>query len=216
MVRNLVLRYVPLRQVSTSNKDRLIQFAETKGAIIVSPNYRLLPEATGKDILEDLTSFYAWVANSLPSEVSKISNSVEADLSQILVAGESAGGYLATQSAIHFPQLKFKAIISQYGMLDMEHPHFSQAYHKEMSGEPHLPVGVVDDYRKSLRPDAVRSSTIPPELWSLIVETVREGRILDFLGKDKTLFPMRLLDETKELPPFWIIHGETDDFVRPQ
>lgn len=72
-------------------RQRLVHFAESKGAIIVSPNYRLLPEATGKDIVEDLSNFYGWMKTSLPKEVSKMSSGVEANLSNILVAGESAG-----------------------------------------------------------------------------------------------------------------------------
>lgn len=72
---------------------RLVQLAELKKAVIVSANYRLLPEATGKDIIEDLTDFYDWVQKSLPTKVSNMSNGSEVDLNNILVAGESAGKF---------------------------------------------------------------------------------------------------------------------------
>lgn len=52
----------------------------------------------------------------------------------------------------------FSAIISQYGMIDMEHEHLSQAYHKDMNGSPQMPIGTVDDYGRSLKPDAIRST----------------------------------------------------------
>lgn len=164
-------------------------------------------------MLEDLTSFYEWVKHSLPTEVSKISSNVEVDLSKILVAGESAGGYLATQSALHFPNMKFSAVISQYGMIDMAHPHFTQAYHKEMSGTPQMPGATIDDYVKNIKSGAIRSSTLPPQLWSFIVEMTRQGRMLEFLGEDKEVLPMKLLDDVKEVPPFWFVNGKDDDLV---
>lgn len=172
-----------------------------------------MPEASGKDILDDLTSFYGWLKSSLPAEVSKLSSGVEADLSQILVAGESAGGYLATQSALHFPEMKFRAIISQYGMIDMENPHFTLAGHKDMAGTPHLPVGVVDDYLATIKKDAVRTSTLPPTLMTFIVETVRQGRLLEFLGNSEDVLPMRKIENVKEVPPFWVVNGDDDEMV---
>lgn len=182
---------------------------------MVRPNYRLMPEATGKDILADLSDFYAWMQSSLTAEVSRISPDVEVDLSQVLVAGESAGGYLATQSALHFPLMGFKAIISQYGMIDMEHEHFTQPGDKGMAGTPHVPSGVVDDYVNGLRKGAVRTSTRMPTLWTFIVETVRQGRLVEFLGKDKDVLPMKKVAEVEHVvPPFWIVNGKDDDLVR--
>lgn len=57
----------------------------------MSPDYRLLPEATGTDILEDVSSFWEWVHKGLSTELAKIDDSISADLSSILVVGESAG-----------------------------------------------------------------------------------------------------------------------------
>lgn len=99
-------------------------------------------------------------------------------------------------------------------MIDMEHEHLSQAYHKDMNGSPQMPIGTVDDYGRSLKPDAIRLSTYPPTLWSFIVEMTRQGRMLEFLGEEKDVLPMKLLDEVKDVPPFWIINGKDDDLVR--
>jgi acetyl esterase/lipase len=38
---------------------RLIQLAKSNGAIVVSPDYRLIPEAKGVDILEDIKDFWS-------------------------------------------------------------------------------------------------------------------------------------------------------------
>lgn len=57
------------------------------------PDYRLLPDAKGIDILEDLADFWKWVRTDLTTFVSTNSTNVgsEADLSKILVLGDSAG-----------------------------------------------------------------------------------------------------------------------------
>ncbi|KAL1311779.1 hypothetical protein AAFC00_001863 [Neodothiora populina] len=191
----------------------LVQLTESKSAIYVSPNYRLLPEATGKDIAEDMTAFYDWFKTSFADEVSKISPNVEADLTQTLVAGESAGGYLATQSALRFPEINFKAVISQYGMIDLEDRHYTEAYPKNLFGTPRV-ESAVEDYLKTFKPGTIRSSaTDVDSTWMFVVEVMRQGRYLEFLGTDKNLFPMRLIDEAESLPPFWFISGKDDELV---
>lgn len=71
----------------------IVQYALSQSAIIVMPDYRLLPEAKGVDILEDLADFWNWVRADLATFVSTNSTNIgsEADLSKILVLGDSAG-----------------------------------------------------------------------------------------------------------------------------
>jgi acetyl esterase/lipase len=75
----------------------LIQFAEREGAIVVTPDYRLIPEANGSDILADVKDFWDWVKESLPAKVLEISNAISLDLSRVAVGGESAGEYVTTR-----------------------------------------------------------------------------------------------------------------------
>ena len=91
--------------------DWLLSFVTSKNAILVLPDYRLLPTATGLDILEDLRDFYTWLFK--PGNLqSHLPDGVTADLDHILVGGESAGGYLALQSALQSPSRERTAAVS--------------------------------------------------------------------------------------------------------
>lgn len=190
-----------------------IQLALQHSAILVSPNYRLLPESNGHDILSDISDFWTWVKTSLASEISSISPDTNIDLSNILVAGESAGGYLAIQSALLFPEAGIKAVISQYGMLDNRIPHFAEKGFKYMAGAPQQPESDVDEYIRDAKKGDVRTNTHPWEMWLFICATVQAGRYLDFLGQDELLHPVENLRNVARVPPCWIVHGKEDSLV---
>lgn len=71
----------------------MLEYAEAEGAIIVSPDYRLVPEGNGTDILTDVKDFWDWVGESLPAKISEISSDLSLDVSRLAVTGESAGEY---------------------------------------------------------------------------------------------------------------------------
>lgn len=98
-------------------------------------------------------------------------------------------------------------------MIDMQHPHLSQAYEKHWMGTPPTPESMVDDYLKSIQPGAIRTSTNPPHLGLLIAAIIRNGRYLDFLGNEERLFPVKNLKADMKIPPMWILHGDKDSFV---
>ncbi|KAI4718596.1 alpha/beta-hydrolase [Aureobasidium sp. EXF-10727] len=190
-----------------------IQLAAQKNAILVTPNYRLLPEANGREVLDDIADFWSWVKTSLPAEVGTMARGVEVDVSNVLVAGESAGGYLAIQSALLFPDAGIKAAISQYGMLDNKIAHFSQKGEKYMAGAPQQPESEIDDYLRDMKKGAVRTETHPWELWLFICATVQAGRYLQFLGDGNGVHAIDNLETTKSIPACWVIHGKEDSLV---
>lgn len=70
------------------------EYAHAKSAVIVMPNYRLLPEARGADILEDISDFWAWVTGGKLQafvESREEAKGVVIDLEKIWAHGESAG-----------------------------------------------------------------------------------------------------------------------------
>lgn len=71
----------------------LLDFVKAQNAILVSPDYRLLPEHSGKDIIEDVRDFFAWVhsPNGLVGAIPK-DLGIELDTDNLLVTGGSAGG----------------------------------------------------------------------------------------------------------------------------
>ena len=71
-----------------------MEYALEHCALILTPNYRLLPESTGLEILDDLSDVWKWVHSDLQSLVSNNSkDELEVDTSRILVQGESAGEF---------------------------------------------------------------------------------------------------------------------------
>lgn len=136
--------------------SHMIQFALSKHAIIISADYRLLPEASGSEMLTDIcVSLWEWMLNSFPAIVSKAHPGMTPDLTRIMATGalksignisrttdtftigESAGGYLATQLALAHPSLSpstnkpgITALVLAYPLLDLLSPFFlSGAYY---------------------------------------------------------------------------------------
>ncbi len=70
----------------------VMDYALAYEAVVVSPNYRLLPESSGLQIMEDLSDFWNWAQDDLQAFVSgRLDGGVEVDMSKILVQGESSG-----------------------------------------------------------------------------------------------------------------------------
>lgn len=61
--------------------------------MIISPDYRLLPEVKGRDILDDLGAFWRWVHGGGPQRhlAAVAQSGVLMDMTRMLLLGESAG-----------------------------------------------------------------------------------------------------------------------------
>ena len=90
---------------------QLIELAEKESFVLVSLDYRLAPETKLPKIIEDLTDGISWVANDGPELFF-------ADTSKIVVAGASAGGYLALMSGVI--SARPTAIVSYWGFGDID------------------------------------------------------------------------------------------------
>ncbi|KAH7121623.1 Alpha/Beta hydrolase protein [Dactylonectria macrodidyma] len=88
----------------------LLNAATSRKWIFVTPDYRLIPETTAQSSLEDAVDAYQWVLNSLPEVLGR-------KIGQVLVAGSSAGGYLALATAATVTKQP-SALLLIYGMLD--------------------------------------------------------------------------------------------------
>ncbi|KAJ6099525.1 hypothetical protein N7467_001060 [Penicillium canescens] len=120
----------------------LINACHHRGWIYATASYRLLPEAKGLDILQDTLDAVHWVNQNISSK--------------IIIAGSSAGGYLALATAAHPSCPQPLALLAIYGMLD---PASKRHIHP---GQPLM--GPVDDENKSL---------------SEIDSVMQSGRVLD-------------------------------------
>ncbi|KIW69496.1 hypothetical protein PV04_05369 [Phialophora macrospora] len=206
-----------------------LQYAIQAGAIIVSPNYRLLPESNGTEILADMDAFWHWLRGGEVDSILTKSGfeSLRVDLEQTLVMGESSGGYLAMHLMLTYPN-DIQAVVAVYPVLDLKSDFFTKAYSKPIAGLPNRPVHVLENHLNKIRsiprhqlqpvPEAD-----PPDRLELSFAMVQHGRYLEFLGQDnRRLFPMeRITDEIDadaahagaKLPFMFIFHGKDDRFV---
>ncbi|KAM0808681.1 putative Alpha/Beta hydrolase protein [Seiridium cardinale] len=73
----------------------ILELALKHKAILVTPDYRLRPEAQFTDIIDDMRDFWEWVETSLPQLPG-----TEVDISDLAIVGESGGGTLTAQTAL--------------------------------------------------------------------------------------------------------------------
>ncbi|KAK3082289.1 hypothetical protein LTS18_007845 [Coniosporium uncinatum] len=199
----------------------ILDYAVSKGAVLISPDYRLMPEASGLDILSDLADFWKWVRSGLQQELYRMSDvlgwkqEVNVDTNDTLVIGESAGGYLALQSALLHPNVGIKACIAAYPVIDIKSRFFSEDYPKPMLiFRENIPVGRLEAHIANTKPGTVVTADgWPPERIDLAICAVQRGRYLDLVGTDTSLFPLENLERANGLPAIWIYHGKGDSAV---
>lgn len=186
------------------------------------PDYRLLPESSGLDILSDLHNFYTWLHGHLASFVTTSfpQQAPKPDLSNILITGESAGGYMATQSALLGETKGIRAVIAHYPMIDLKDPWYSKPGRKIIWGQPppSYPNGWLDQQLEAAKSAKPITERIPKEGEpDLFVASLLGGRYTEILGSDTRLFPLENLGSVRErgasLTPIWMFHGEKDTLI---
>ncbi|KAH6971059.1 Alpha/Beta hydrolase protein [Ilyonectria sp. MPI-CAGE-AT-0026] len=202
----------------------VINLAALHSTIIGSFDYRLLPESTGLDTLSDLQDSYLWLHRSMQTHLqTDTSTMIEADLARILITGESAGGYCAIQSALHWNRAlpHPKAVIAHYPMLDLKDAYYQKAgpkyiWNKESpSGGDQFLLG----HLISMHPGTIITRREIPDnaTYDLFTQVWESGRFLEFLGTDTSLYPVEVLDsvaeEKRKTCPVWIFHGTKDTVV---
>ncbi|PNP75979.1 hypothetical protein FNYG_10537 [Fusarium nygamai] len=193
---------------------RILEYALENNTILVSCDYRLLPESNGVEILQDIEDVWSWVQSSLSEAIGTMtSGKSRADLGKVLLAGESAGGYLAIQLALRHPTA-FRAVIASYPMIDMRSDHFCKVYPKQMGQYPQIDYEIVSQHLKQL-PDGPQPTT--RAISNLPIAMVQHGTYTSFFGEHRNLFPIEQLEDNPQLPlelPFiWLHHGNDDSEV---
>ncbi|PYH97113.1 alpha/beta-hydrolase, partial [Aspergillus ellipticus CBS 707.79] len=96
----------------------LNDIAKEHNAVIVSANYRMLPEVTSNDLFDDIEDLWTWLHSStLKDLLSSLNTPTELDLERIITAGESAGGLISICLALAHPD-EIRAGLASYPPLD--------------------------------------------------------------------------------------------------
>ncbi|KAJ5263592.1 hypothetical protein N7478_011197 [Penicillium angulare] len=202
--------------------DWLVELTLSRNAIVVTPDYRLLPEANGHDILSDLASFWEWLPKNLGLKLAEYYPEInlQPDFDRILATGSSAGGWMVSQSMFLHPEINIKAAIMSYPMIDLRDRYWNEKFEKPIFGLPNIPFTIVEEHLKNSPPNAIVAVDGDIEEKSelkrlpLAISMVQNGKYIDFFGRETELFPFENLAKAERVPPFvWVFHGKQDSAV---
>ena len=186
--------------------QRLLEICLTDSAIFIAPDYRLLPETTGAEVLEDVEDFWRWLHNTLPT-LTTTWNAFP-DLSRLACTGESAGGYLAVQSALLFPELsQIKVVASMGGSLNTDIPYWRIPGPRVILGRRPPPPGkaesIVRTYVRNIKPRTVRTSGNVVDMWDFLTCVLQQAYLARWFGAvgKEELDVMKMLERVKATPP---------------
>ncbi|KAM0269833.1 hypothetical protein ACHAQH_009643 [Verticillium albo-atrum] len=215
--------------VVLGNKDSwapvwLIETALRRGWAYVTPSYRLLPEASGKDVLDDALDAAKWVVENLTP--------------RIIIAGSSGGGYLSVATAAQMKDPRPLAVLAVYGMLDFSIPPYitlgsnsGQApllpdcdavvrQIMELRGKrpiiSHEPADFLNDERAILIRGLHQAALYPDILTGDLglAAKIREHGLEAIDASSHRFFPVAF-GLTSDFPPTALLHGLADDSVLP-
>ncbi|KAG4261638.1 hypothetical protein FPRO04_13137 [Fusarium proliferatum] len=209
----------------------LVKAVTTRKWIFVSPDYRLVPESTAHASLDDSIDAYKWVRSSLADAIGR-------PIGPVLLAGSSAGGYLALTTA-NAVKHKPDALLLIYGMLDAAGPRYTTPGtniwgappfdttsvlsqfprtkenddRKAISGYP-LPENFQQDPRFQVA-SALHIDALFPDYMTGVEGLSREiaSKGIDAIPEEhRRLFPLSFGDLAK-IPRTFLLHGVNDSAV---
>ncbi|KAK7729620.1 hypothetical protein SLS57_002108 [Botryosphaeria dothidea] len=176
-------------------------------AIIVTPNYRLLPESNAIDILEDMDDLWDWLTPGLDNLLgSSARPGIQADRTRIMTVGESAGGYLSMQFALDHAQEGVRAAIAECAALDIRAVAAAGAQQNASA----TTSGKRDDCSE---PPVIADPSL--SRFGMIDEIVQKGKLLDYFPHVERVHPIDRVRNGTYVPPLFLIHGLNDTVVPP-
>ncbi len=200
----------------------LSDLALEHGAVIISPNYRLLPEATTPEVFEDVEDVWNWVHSpDLKKLLAAHTTPTELDLSRLLTTGESAGGLLSVSLALSHPS-EIRAATASYPCADFASKEFSEPRSRPPFGQ-HTPKEELDKALAEAQSAKAQSSITELERLGLVIATVEYGVLSDIykrgINDEQQLYkyyPMKRLERDDVRIPnggIAVIHGRSDSVV---
>lgn len=188
----------------------LLDLALDQEAIIVTPDYRLLPESNGRDILSDVAHFWVWMQRYMPQYMEQ-KNLPPPDTSNVLCCGESSGGFISVYCALHLDSMlrkdvrlhgagtkneeseekgvQIRAVISISAPLDATAPEYKVPRPRVFMGQspppPRQALAKIRGYMKSIRAGSIRTGCEPTaDMWELLLCIAQQAHLPRLFGTD--------------------------------
>lgn len=196
------------------------ELAERHGAVIVTPNFRLVPEAGMDDVLADVEDHWTWVRSELAGFVDRETNGrVSVDVERVLVTGDSAGGYLSLMTGLMHTD-EVRGCVAAYPVIDLKHPHFTEGTGgKPTLGVGPLPAAIAEEHIRKVREGelpGIVSADPKFERAGLMFSLTHNGLSKNLFPAEKRhLFPLDLLEDGARFPRGGVLvfHGRDDTVV---
>lgn len=195
----------------------MLQLIQRHSAVLVSPNYRLIPESQVQESIDDANDALNWVRKEL-AEVMLGEAGIRVDVDRIMTAGDSAGGYLSLHVGLSHPD-KIRAVTAAYPLVDAAGPHFTGQFTKKVFNLPEIPRETVSAHLKEIerrKPRGIVSSDPLLQRGALMFGLVQHGLFGDFFPThQRGLFPVLRLEDGARFPRGGVLiwHGKEDSVV---
>jgi hypothetical protein len=172
----------------------------------------LLPEATATEIITDVGDFWRWIRDEFLA-LAENWDTVP-DLSRIACTGQSAGGYLAVQSALLFGELSnLKVIATMGGSIDANIPQCRLPGPRLILGKRPPPPGkaesIIRTYLKGIKLETVRTNGDVVEMWNLVTCVLQQAYLARWLSADidERLDVINVMKKAKSIPPSKLMYS---------
>ncbi|WYZ44886.1 hypothetical protein EsH8_VIII_000202 [Colletotrichum jinshuiense] len=216
----------------------LLDLALDHEAIVITADYRLLPESNGTDVFSDVAHFWKWVQKDLPRYMEQ-KNLPQPDICNVLCCGESSGGYISVYSGLHLDSMlqdssgdekagervKIRAVISISAPLDDTEPEYKVPRPRVFMGRrpppPRQALAKIREYIKRIPHGSIRTGCEPTaDMWELFLCMAQQNFLPRLLGlraaegKPALEGIMETLGRS-DMPmvPVWVLHGSDDTMV---
>ncbi|KAK2749563.1 hypothetical protein FQN55_003263 [Onygenales sp. PD_40] len=204
-----------------SMRPFFLELALKHGAVILAPDYRLRPEHELAEGVDDIRSFWTWVEGSVQQVVQECIPDLELEVNNLLVCGESAGGYHAVQTVLlSMTTLLIKVLFLQYPAVDLAgifrlgRSNLGQESVKPPVLLPDIyPYSIVQDHLAAREPGKICTRAKFGSRMELMGALLLADKMCDISGPNAWLDPMTSLETAGRLPPVLLYHSKEDDMI---
>jgi len=172
------------------------------------------------DGIEDVRSFWKWVEQEAQQVLQLSIPGLELDASNLLIGGESAGGYYTAQSALlGMTKLPIKVLFIQYPGIDLgklfkiPENMTSEEAKLDYRLNPELPYSLIEEHLAGLEPGKICTRAKYGSRMDLHRALIQANKFCDIDGDRAWIDPMSSVETAPKMPPILLVHSKEDEAV---